>query len=261
MDKGTVSNLISATVLGCSFLIPEDGPHALVLSAAMFALSSGVTNTLAVKMLFDRVPGLIGSGVIPTRFREIREQIKRLIMEHFFSEAYLHEFFAKNAKDFDWAQYIRGADGEGNLVRTVLERKWDDFVSPDTMRPAVRSNVDRLMDSSIGGLLHVVGRRTVEDIVTGLVDSFLVDVKELVLEQSGRLTVTTESLGIEIDEDSAIVDLRQQVGVLLEEKLQQLDAQQVKKMMEDVIRQHLGWLVVWGNVFGGLLGLVAYAVR
>ena len=40
-------------------------------------------------------------------------------------------------------------------------------------------------------------------------------------------------------------------------KLEQLDAGTVKRMMEEVIRQHLGWLVVWGNVFGGLLGLGA----
>ncbi len=30
-------------------------------------------------------------------------------------------------------------------------------------------------------------------------------------------------------------------------------------MMEDVIRSHLGWLIVWGNVFGGALGILAHA--
>ena len=31
------------------------------------------------------------------------------------------------------------------------------------------------------------------------------------------------------------------------------------QLIEDVIREHLGWLIVWGNVFGGTIGLVAQA--
>ena len=34
----------------------------------------------------------------------------------------------------------------------------------------------------------------------------------------------------------------------------------VKELLEEVIRVHLGWLVVWGNVFGGLIGIISTAV-
>ena len=30
----------------------------------------------------------------------------------------------------------------------------------------------------------------------------------------------------------------------------------VKDIVQTMIRQHLGWLVVWGGVFGGLIGLL-----
>ena len=30
----------------------------------------------------------------------------------------------------------------------------------------------------------------------------------------------------------------------------------VKTIVQDMIREHLGWLVVWGGVFGGLIGLL-----
>ena len=33
-----------------------------------------------------------------------------------------------------------------------------------------------------------------------------------------------------------------------------------KALMEEVIRKHLGWLIVWGNVFGGFIGLVSLLV-
>jgi hypothetical protein len=31
--------------------------------------------------------------------------------------------------------------------------------------------------------------------------------------------------------------------------------QLVKEIVQDMIREHLGWLVIWGCVVGGLLGL------
>ena len=54
--------------------------------------------------------------------------------------------------------------------------------------------------------------------------------------------------------------LRGQVDRLLEEKLKELTPEIVKSMMERVIRDHLGWLIVWGNVFGAAIGLLAVAV-
>ncbi len=35
----------------------------------------------------------------------------------------------------------------------------------------------------------------------------------------------------------------------------------VKTIIEDMIRKHLGWLVVWGGVFGGLIGVVANVLQ
>ncbi|GIT21237.1 MAG: hypothetical protein CM1200mP40_09190 [Gammaproteobacteria bacterium] len=44
-------------------------------------------------MLFERVPGLYGSGVIPMRFEEFKVGIRKLIMDQFFNSADLEEFF------------------------------------------------------------------------------------------------------------------------------------------------------------------------
>ena len=41
------------------------------------------------------------------------------------------------------------------------------------------------------------------------------------------------------------------------EKLKELTPEKVKGLMEEVIRTHLGWLVVWGNVFGSLIGILS----
>ncbi|MCZ6792368.1 MAG: hypothetical protein O7J95_01995 [Planctomycetota bacterium] len=261
MDKGSVSNLISGIVLAIAlFLLPRSEVQALILSAGMFAFSGGVTNSLAVKMLFDRLPGLVGSGVIPARFREIRQAIKRLIMEHFFSESYLREFLAGNARDVDWMRYVKGNPGKGGLLRAVLEQHWERLTSPESMKPALAAAIDRLLDSSFGGFLHMLGRQTIEETVESFIGSFLDEMKARVFE-AGEAFRQSGSLELELDPDAVIEDLRKQVVVLLDQKLEQLDAEHVKKMIEDVIRSHLGWLVVWGNVFGGLLGVAAYFLQ
>ncbi|HAR89821.1 MAG TPA: DUF445 domain-containing protein, partial [Gammaproteobacteria bacterium] len=54
-----------------------------VLNTGLFALSGGITNWLAVHMLFERVPGLYGSGVVQLRFEDFKEGIRNLIMEQF----------------------------------------------------------------------------------------------------------------------------------------------------------------------------------
>ena len=51
--------------------------------------------------------------------------------------------------------------------------------------------------------------------------------------------------------------LRVELDILMTDKLQQLTPERVKEIMEGVIKRHLGWLVVWGNVFGGLIGIVS----
>ena len=53
--------------------------------------------------------------------------------------------------------------------------------------------------------------------------------------------------------------LRGEIDNLMTEKLQELTPEKVKQLMEEVIRTHLGWLIVWGNVFGSLIGLLSVA--
>lgn len=57
-----------------------------ILVFGLFGFASGVTNLLAIEMLFEKVPWIAGSGVIPNRFKEIREVIKETVLHVFFDE-------------------------------------------------------------------------------------------------------------------------------------------------------------------------------
>jgi hypothetical protein len=51
-----------------------------ILAFGLFGFAGGVTNWLAITMLFEEVPGLYGSGIIPKQFKQIKATLKLMIM-------------------------------------------------------------------------------------------------------------------------------------------------------------------------------------
>jgi len=76
------TNLIALLLTIAGYFIPKYGE--VVTATGAFALSGAFTNWIAIYMLFDKVPYLYGSGVIPMRFEEFKSGIKHLIVTEFF---------------------------------------------------------------------------------------------------------------------------------------------------------------------------------
>ena len=243
LEKGIVSNLTSFTILviGLGLTRAAAQPGAVapaletaapwLLAAGVFGFAGGITNWLAVKMLFDRVPLLYGSGVIPNRFEDIRETIKKLIMTHFFEEEYLRRFFEEAG-----AELFPGAN---------LKVHVDELLQSDEADRVIEQQIEKLKEGAFGVMIRMAGtnlvKLLVKDFLGGLNEELMPRVQESI---AGRF-------------DPAAVRL--QVDALLERKLQELTPETVKEMMERVMREHLGWLIVWGNVFGGAIGLASRA--
>lgn len=239
--KGKISNGCSLLVLlsGLGLSAAPGAPAWLAaaapwaLAAGLFGFAGGITNWLAVKMLFDRVPGLYGSGVIPARFREIRSTIKTLIMTHFFDEAYLRRFFEEQGSG-------GGAPRLAEEMRALLDSEEAD--------QAIEAEVESLKQGPMGMMIRMAGPDVVRILAQQFVGALIDRLAPLVEER------------LREDPSAGIPALRAQVDRLLEAKLEELTPAVVKEMMEHVMRRHLGWLIVWGNVFGGLIGLLSRAV-
>ena len=235
LEKGNVSNFISFGVLVAGILGRMEGitGNEWVLASGLFGFAGGVTNWLAVKMLFDKVPLLYGSGVIPMRFREIRQTVKDAIMRYFFDEEYLERFLGERAGE------MAIGDELGTKVAEVLESAEIDAI--------IDAKLEEMAASPQGMMIKMVGIQTVKPLVKQFVIGVGTEIAPLLVGEVARPELEVGAL-------------RAQVDRLLETKLEELTPERVKEMMEEVIREHLGWLIVWGNIFGGTIGLVSKAM-
>jgi uncharacterized membrane protein YheB (UPF0754 family) len=50
--------------------------------------------------------------------------------------------------------------------------------------------------------------------------------------------------------------LKEDIENIIDKRLEELTPEHIKIIMKEMIQKHLGWLVVWGGVFGFLIGLL-----
>ena len=238
INKSLISNLIAAVMVVAGLYTPE--PYRIyLLNTGLFALSGGITNWLAVHMLFERVPGFYGSGVIPLRFEEFKLGIRKLVMGQFFQQADLESFFHGTGDTSEKLAYqLRQAIGELDLEQ------------------AFESLLDIIMGSSFAGMLGMLGGR---DAFRSLRTPFTEKMRDFLQEQFSEAEFKDQirsALKSALDEDA----IRGKLEELIDQRLGEMSPQMVKEIVQDMIRKHLGWLVVWGCVLGGAIGLVVTVV-
>lgn len=231
MDKGWATNFVSVGLVGVSYMV-EGSVGSALRSAGLFALSGAVTNQLAIHMLFEKVPYLYGSGIILDRFESIREAIKALIMEQFFTPEKIEAFVKTQERSVDLTPIIKQTD----------------------FTPAYDALVKSVMESPMGGMIGMFGG---EAIIGKLKEPFLEKIKLSTIEISQSESFMM-ALNEHLHQESG--HLTETIETIVESRLAELTPVMVKEMLHTLMKEHLGWLVVWGGVFGGLIGLVSYFI-
>ena len=227
LNKSFIINAVSLTLVGLSFVSPVY--KSTLLYTGLFALSGAVTNQLAIYMLFEKVPFLYGSGVIPLRFEAFKTSIKNLMMNEFFTLSQLEEFFKSEEKKIDLAPIIKETD----------------------FSPAFSALSTTVMESPLGSMLGMFGGVAALD---GLKEPFILKMKESVLGIVNSSSFT-QTLAKQLQNSSLTSDMLGSIETVIDTRLDILTPNMVKEIVQDLIKKHLDWLVVWGGVFGGLIGL------
>ncbi|ASW82539.1 DUF445 domain-containing protein [Vibrio anguillarum] len=230
MNKSLLTNIIALALLAAGYQLD----NTIALYAGLFAFSGAITNWLAIHMLFEKVPGLYGSGVIPARFEEFKTAIKSLMMEQFFTQSNIDRFLSKEmtgSKTLDLEPVIAKVD----------------------FNPTFDSLVEVIANSPFGGMLAMFGGT---DALQPLKQPFVEKMQQSMIDISQSDNVK-QTLKEQLEAPEMIEEITANIENIIDQRLNELTPKLVKEMVQKMIKQHLGWLVVWGGVFGGLIGVAS----
>ena len=217
MNKSFITNLLSLILTIYGLYSPIYSAE--IFMAGLFALSGGITNWIAIHMLFEKIPFLYGSGIIPQRFEEFKLGIKKLILAEFFSKETLESFIKENMNENQ---------------NSILDNIDHDYIFTKL--------IEAIKESSLGSFVDLVGG---EKSLQPLKEPIKKKIQEIFddIKKNGE-----EKLG---NHDHGVFDNLERI---IDKRLEELTPNQVKDIIKNIIEKHLGWLVVWGGVFGFLIG-------
>jgi len=231
MNKSDITNIITILLLAFGYANGND----LVYTIGLFAFSGAITNTLAIHMLFEKVPFLYGSGIIEKKFEAFKDSIHNLIMNQFFSKENLNKFY-----EVEFSSAKKTIDFEKILNKT-------DFT------PAYDSLKEAVMQSSFGGMLGMFGG---ESALEPLKEPFVEKLKKSIIDISNSDSFQ-KILNETLKSKDLNEDIHEKISLVVNNRLDELTPKMVKEMVQNIIKEYLGWLVIWGAVFGGLIGLIS----
>jgi len=232
LNKNVTTNLIAIIIIAIGYQSPVY-PE-LILSVGFFALSGALTNWLAIHMLFEKIPFLYGSGVIPNRFEEFKSSIKGLMMSQFFTPENIQQFISSSSNTTE-----KVLDIEPLMQVVDYDKIFDGLVSS-------------IMESSFGGMLQMMGG---EEALVPLKEPFT-EKMQITLAEMVQSDQFKQALKNGLDNDQISDGILAKIEDVIDHRLNELTPELVKQMVQDIIREHLGWLVVWGGVIGGCIGAI-----
>jgi uncharacterized membrane protein YheB (UPF0754 family) len=219
-NKSLTTNLVALAIIAIGYTSPVYSE--IIYMAGLFALSGSVTNWLALYMLFEKVPFFYGSGVIPSQFKEFKLGIKNLVMNEFFTQENIEIFMEKQSEAF------------------ATDMK--DTIDFDRVFAGL---VEAIEGSPMGSMLGMLGGKKA---LEPLKEPVTLKLQEIMLEMKDTASAASE-------EKSLTSSLLFRVEQIVDQRLDELTPAQVKNIIQEMIRKHLGWLVVWGGAVGGFIGL------
>ena len=219
MNKSLITNILALSLTIYGMFSPIYSTE--IFMAGLFSLSGGLTNWLAIHMLFEKVPLLYGSGVIPDRFEEFKRGIRELILTEFFSLSSINNFL----------------ENKVSLKKNDLSKELDYDLIFTKLTEAIE-------ESSLGSMLGMVGGKKA---LEPLKEPVKKKIKEVVEDVSNKIVE---------ENDKTAESVRKDLEEIIDQRLVELTSQHVKIIIKQMIHKHLGWLVVWGGVFGFFIGII-----
>lgn len=231
MNKSDITNITTLLIMAFGYSNGND----LIYMVGLFAFSGAITNSLAIHMLFEKVPFLYGSGVIESKFSQFKISIHNLLMNQFFTREHLTRFFQE----------------EVTSAKKTID--FEKILNKTDFSPAYESLKESVMQSSFGGMLGMFGG---EAALEPLREPFTKKLQASIISISAS-DAFQEVVNEALKSEDLSADVYEKLSRIVNLRLEELTPKMVKEIVQDMIKEHLGWLVIWGAVFGGLIGLIS----
>lgn len=225
MNKSILTNIVALLITLIGIINPFE--NSLLLMIGLFSLSGGITNWIAIHMLFEKVPFVYGSGIIPKNFLIFKQAIKDLVIKEFFSRNNVEVFTSKISEEAIIS--ISKNINYNNIFEGLTES---------------------IESSQLGGMLSMVGgKKALEPLRKPIIIKLETLFKSIIENEKHS------NFGDEIVDNVYV-----RIEKLIDDRLNELSPQDVKEIIQNLIDKHLGWLVIWGGVFGGFIGIISFFV-
>ena len=225
MNKNLLTNIISFSIMILGAFSPLY--QNIIFSIGLFSLSGGLTNWLAIYMLFEKIPLIYGSGIIPKNFLIFKQAIKDLVIK---------EFFSRNN-----VEVLTSKISEEAIISISKNINYNNIFEGLT---------ESIESSQLGGMLSMVGGKKALEPLRKPIMIKLETLFKSIIENEKR-----SNFGDEIVDNVYV-----RIEKLIDDRLNELSPQDVKEIIQNLIDKHLGWLVIWGGVFGGFIGIISFFV-
>ena len=225
MNKSILTNIVALLITLIGIINPFE--NSLLLMIGLFSLSGGITNWIAIHMLFEKVPFVYGSGIIPKNFLIFKQAIKDLVIKEFFSRNNVEVFTSKISEEAIIS--ISKNINYNNIFEGLTES---------------------IESSQLGGMLSMVGGKKALEPLRKPIIIKLENLFKSIIENEKH-----SNFG-----DVIVDNVYVRIEKLIDDRLNELSPQDVKKIIQNLIDKHLGWLVIWGGVFGGFIGIISFFV-
>ena len=219
MNKSVLTNLTAILIIFIG-LFPIY--NEIIFFTGLFALSGSITNWLAVYMLFDKVPFIYGSGVIPRNFVMFKVGIRNIVVNEFFAGDNFERFVKQNNESLKTK-----VKANLNFEKVFLKL------------------TEAIEESSLGGLLGMIGGKAA-----------LNPLKEPIKEKL-LMALSEQFEKNSLNNNEGYEAVKKQLEKLIDDRLDEIGPNEVKIILKKMIDKHLGWLVLWGGVFGGFIGFTS----
>lgn len=208
-----------------------------LIAFGLFGFAGGFTNWVALQMLFYRIPLVYGSGVIPSRHKKIRETVKNVVLSAFFDEGFLDKYVGQKIVQ------MATVHDAGKRLQAVLQSA--------AVEQLINAKLDGLFSQSEGDVLRMIGicREKLKPMIRPLLLSLAADLAPGIANKLAGSKGTT------------VVWLKRELDAYMTLRLQELTKYRTTSLLRQIIGRHLGWIVVWGTVFGALVGLLCEAIN